>query len=195
MAQSTCTSPDCEAPVLASQRCTSHYYRWRKSLHTSRLPGSPFIFVGRIYRKKGVCHLPTCRHPAPRYCRGLCQKCFERQWRSERVEIRREQKKRWAAENPERKALVSRESWLGRYNLTVKSWNDLYDAQNGMCAVCSVPLERRGRNTHVDHDHSSGFVRGLLCRRCNRALGLLKDEERVLQGAIRYLRRSRERAA
>ena len=56
--------------------------------------------------------------------------------------------------------------------------------QNGVCAVCGV-----GGKLHVDHDHETGLVRGLLCGSCNRALGLLKDNVDSLKMAIDYLER------
>ena len=61
--------------------------------------------------------------------------------------------------------------------------------QGGKCAVCGcvgVPSATK-RFWHVDHDHATGEVRGILCPRCNRALGLFKDDVSVLMAAIRYL--------
>ncbi len=57
------------------------------------------------------------------------------------------------------------------------------EAQNGLCAMC-----RDGPAAHVDHDHVSGQVRGLLCFNCNAGLGLFKDRTVVLAAAITYLR-------
>ena len=59
----------------------------------------------------------------------------------------------------------------------------MVEAQGGTCAVCD------GKPEHVDHDHETGKVRGVLCFNCNQALGNVRDDPAVLQGLIRYLRR------
>ncbi len=58
-------------------------------------------------------------------------------------------------------------------------------AQHGVCAICQTAPA-----IHVDHDHATGAVRGLLCFRCNAALGQLADDPLVLRRAARYLERS-----
>jgi hypothetical protein len=100
---------------------------------------------------------------------------------------------RWAALPDDKKKSKSpakaREYQLkAKYGITPEDYNSLFAAQGGVCAVCSRPQGR----LHVDHDHSGGAVRGLLCGACNRALGLLKDNTGVLASAIRYLNRSKQ---
>jgi hypothetical protein len=58
-------------------------------------------------------------------------------------------------------------------------------AQHGVCAICQT-----AQAIHVDHDHRTGQIRGLLCLRCNAALGQLADDPLVLRRAARYLERS-----
>ena len=64
-------------------------------------------------------------------------------------------------------------------------------AQGGKCAICreKETRKRRGRiaRLSVDHDHSTGDIRGLLCTRCNTAIGLLEDDITLLKNAIDYL--------
>ncbi len=62
-------------------------------------------------------------------------------------------------------------------------------AQHGVCAICQTAPA-----IHVDHDHRTGQIRGLLCFRCNAALGQLADDPLVLRRAARYLERSRSSA-
>jgi hypothetical protein len=64
----------------------------------------------------------------------------------------------------------------------------MVEAQCGTCAVCDAKPE------HVDHDHKTGEVRGVLCFNCNQALGNVRDDPVVLQGLIDYLRRHRRKA-
>lgn len=58
--------------------------------------------------------------------------------------------------------------------------------QDHKCAICSDYFED-SRKLHIDHCHSSGKVRGLLCSQCNQAIGLMKDDRNILLSAIAYL--------
>jgi hypothetical protein len=71
------------------------------------------------------------------------------------------------------------------YDLTTEEYDSLLEAQEGSCAICTVPFELT--RAHVDHDHTTGHVRGLLCGSCNRGLGLLRDDKHLLARAIVYL--------
>ena len=55
--------------------------------------------------------------------------------------------------------------------------------QKGLCAICQTQLEE----SNIDHDHTTGEVRGLLCTPCNLGIGMFKDNPDVLNRAIRYL--------
>ena len=64
-------------------------------------------------------------------------------------------------------------------------------SQGGQCAVCGVTLTTGkgwGTQTHIDHDHVSGKIRGLLCARCNTSIGRLGDSVDGLMRAVEYLR-------
>lgn len=65
----------------------------------------------------------------------------------------------------------------------------LLESQGGGCAICHVVPN--GRQHHIDHDHESGIIRGLLCGPCNMALGLFKDDHTRLEAAINYLQQAR----
>ncbi len=62
----------------------------------------------------------------------------------------------------------------------------MFVAQNGVCAICSR-LNLSGRRLAVDHDHATGKVRGLLCSRCNSAIGLARESLDVLKKTVLYL--------
>ena len=72
------------------------------------------------------------------------------------------------------------------YGLSRKEHRRLLDEQNGVCAVCKLPSRRA---LCVDHCHATRQVRGLLCDKCNTALGLLGDDVRRLLAAVAYLNR------
>jgi len=73
------------------------------------------------------------------------------------------------------------------FGITEAEFDAMLAVQGGSCAVCGVEQTTDGRAFRVDHDHSTGRVRGLLCHSCNVALGLLKDDVAVLAQAIAYL--------
>lgn len=67
----------------------------------------------------------------------------------------------------------------------------LWDAQLGRCAVCACALAPLGTHyTHVDHDHCTGVLRGILCRGCNVGIGHFEDSPERLRGAAAYLENS-----
>lgn len=78
------------------------------------------------------------------------------------------------------------------YDITEEHYFTLLDEQFGCCAVCGSDDETIGGHLHVDHDHETGDIRGLLCSNCNTGLGLLQDSPEVLQSAVRYLARSKD---
>lgn len=83
-----------------------------------------------------------------------------------------------------------RKSWLSsiksKYGLTVEQWTDLLCEQQGRCEICSEPMTGH-KNVVVDHCHTTGKVRGLLCSQCNVGLGSFKDDPVRLAAAIDYL--------
>lgn len=77
------------------------------------------------------------------------------------------------------------------FGLTQTDYDAMIAVQDGLCAICRRPGEDSYKGLHIDHDHESGRVRGLLCHRCNMALGLFGDSVTVLAEAIAYLDRAR----
>lgn len=71
------------------------------------------------------------------------------------------------------------------YGLDEAGLRDMIEAQYGVCAVCQ---ERPA--AHVDHDHRTGQIRGVLCFSCNVAIGHFRDDPELMRKAIQYLERS-----
>lgn len=75
------------------------------------------------------------------------------------------------------------------YGITLEQFNAMREVQDCKCAICGKHETEAVRGIlYVDHCHTTGKVRGLLCSVCNKALGLLKDNEDYLYKAISYLR-------
>lgn len=75
-----------------------------------------------------------------------------------------------------------RNKTLRAYGLNEKSYNKMYDQQDGRCAICQQDLR-----LVVDHCHATGVVRGLLCNQCNIGLGAFYDDIDRLKSAVEYL--------
>lgn len=102
---------------------------------------------------------------------GWCRRCYETSGREAMARYRRSEK----GQN----ALL-----LRRYGITLDDYNALFAAQGGSCAVCGLPFQK---TPHIDHDHASGRVRGLLHPRCNALVA--HAESPLLASAQAYLKR------
>lgn len=78
-----------------------------------------------------------------------------------------------------------------RFSITPDHYAALLEKQESRCAICGSAHKSNARKDSlaVDHCHASGAVRGLLCHRCNTAIGLLKDDVTILEAARAYLAR------
>lgn len=80
-----------------------------------------------------------------------------------------------------------------RYGITQEVYDCLLLAQGGKCEICrTYNPGGRGSYFHVDHDHSTGAVRALLCGKCNHAIGLLRDDPEVAFSAYEYLAKHKQ---
>ena len=81
---------------------------------------------------------------------------------------------------------------LRNYNISLEEWLTLIEQQQNRCKICSTEGTKPegGTSLVVDHCHTTGRVRGLLCNNCNTALGLFQDDGSVLESALGYLKRS-----
>lgn len=73
------------------------------------------------------------------------------------------------------------------YGLSEKDYLEKISEQNNVCAICGTKQE--GKVLCVDHNHNTGKVRGLLCHNCNIGLGNFKDNPKILESAIEYLKK------
>ena len=76
------------------------------------------------------------------------------------------------------------------YGITLDDDNRMIKIQNNRCAICNgtETINRHHNNLSVDHCHATGKVRGLLCHGCNSGIGSMKDDVKLLEKAIAYLR-------
>lgn len=93
--------------------------------------------------------------------------------------------KKWRRNNPEKAKAGDRRTRLKyEYKITEEDYERILKKQKGLCAICMSEPDK----FHIDHRHSDGKVRGLLCFNCNLGLGHFKDNEYSLMKAVYYLR-------
>jgi len=91
------------------------------------------------------------------------------------------------------KTCVIEKSLIRNYGVDYTWYDKKLKEQKDTCAICTNTLEHRNNTKFcIDHNHTTGKVRGLLCSNCNTALGLLKDNTSNLNNAIQYLNKYKE---
>lgn len=107
-----------------------------------------------------------------------------RRWYKDNKESAAAAKRRYHERNPGYKAAAERRR---RYGLTEADYQQLLE-QHPACAICGTPWgSTQATGPHVDHNHTTGKVRSLLCRGCNVGIGSLKESQAILRRAIAYL--------
>lgn len=177
--KTTCRSLACDRPAITRGLCYGHYSRLRKGQEID----TPLVKA----RKRGTA---TARNELGQ---RQCLNC--KKWLPEESYV-----SSTASDGLSVNCKDCRVGYrLRRYSITTREFNQILEDQGGVCAICKGSSGKR--NFHVDHDHSccpagescGKCIRGLLCSRCNTALGLLKDEEKLLRAAIDYLRPRNEK--
>ena len=156
-------------------------------LHQSGRIVSPFKRCNKCAK---VLHLSSfSKHThAPDGKRYTCRSCSSLESRSRRLK-KPEQYSSYYHEYKRRPEVRSRvhAQAIARYGLTPNDYQVLLDSQDSQCAICGS-THSSDKKLVVDHDHVTGEVRGLLCHKCNRALGVFGDTVQGLERALRYLK-------
>lgn len=191
-----CEVPNCGRARFGHGFCNAHYKRWRKSGD----PGS-----AELRAPRGVCAVADCVRP--HRARGLCDSHYKR-WQTTGetpTTVIRPMAFRRVTGPCQRPGCGSRNTGSGycsrhysrmraliSYGLS--GWDDfdrLWSEHKGRCAICRTVLDPESRQTHVDHDHETGAVRGILCHGCNSGLGQFQDDPERLRAAVKYITGSR----
>lgn len=154
--------------------------------------------------------LASCHSSRKAHARELCRNCYDKWLREKNPRYRKMQisrAARWARENPDRYAILQqrriekdrndptfrgrkRNRYLkGKYGITQLDYEMMLKRQRGGCAICTRKPSALTKQLHVDHNHKTGKVRGLLCHQCNWYLGVIDDNRKILAKLGRYIRR------
>jgi hypothetical protein len=188
-ARRICTVEGCDRPAYYRLFCHMHYARNKKNTgHVG--PAEP---IKKRHAVDAVCKVEGCertlKSQGPRGNggggRGLCAMHYQRLVRRGHhgpADLLRKP-------NPG----VSRRDKHYRklYGMTLAEYEEMSQNQGGVCAICGEPPAEDSGRGHgvlvVDHCHTNGHVRGLLCATCNLAIGYLKDNPDILLSATQYL--------
>ncbi len=132
---------------------------------------------------------PSAPHPDNHAFPSLCTRCKQTKWSTEfHLNPNTHDGLSPHCKDCKRDHWFNHERWRmiwKLYALTKTAYLTMEDTQGGVCAICKEPCSRGVLS--VDHDHTTGKVRGLLCRDCNSGLGSFRDNPAHLSAAIRYL--------
>ena len=106
-----------------------------------------------------------------------------------KTKVYRDVQKKWVLSDYEN----NKEKYIGyslkKYGLTIENYNALKNQQDNKCMICNTHENELNQRLAVDHCHTTGIVRGLLCGPCNTSLGLLKEDENIMKNMIEYIQR------
>lgn len=146
---------------------------------------------------------PECgRDDRPKLSRNMCARCYNK-WLLANcpgfAERQKENRRQWGLKNRGRLTEYNRQQYANRpemraaqvlrrrFGMTVADYNSILTAQDGKCAICGKLASSAKRRFALDHDHSTGKVRGLLCFRCNYGIGWFQEDPARLSRASEYL--------
>lgn len=118
-------------------------------------------------------------------CKG-CELEYLRQWRKDHADVVREKHRR-----------VCRKLRLGKFNcstwkrlgivFTAAQYHNRLKQQGGVCAICRRPNPAKKKRMSLDHNHTTGQVRGIVCDRCNLMIGMVEKEPAIVTAVQEYL--------
>ena len=125
----------------------------------------------------------------------VCKAIWAREWRRNNPVLVQESQKRF---DDKRKAdpswqQKSRDRYLkSKYSISEEMYNIMFEKQFGCCAICNLHQTKLNHKLYVDHNHTTGEVRKLLCSHCNFLLGNCKEDHSILMRASQYLQETSE---
>ncbi len=118
------------------------------------------------------------------FCK-VCRRLRDKAYYASKPELGRARTNKWKSNNPEHKAKIDRRHNWKTQGINPDIAEEYYQAHHGKCDICGIIPTNKSLD--VDHCHTSGKIRGMLCRSCNTGLGQFKDSPEILQLAIAYL--------
>lgn len=155
-----------DRPAISRGMCRGCYVRFLRETPPEQRPKPITKTKPRVSRSFAKCH-PS----RPLVARGLCRECYMAEYRNKHQDIHRYE---------------TDHKLRSRYGISVDERDAIGERQRWLCALCFEP-SRNGMQLHVDHDHETGIVRGLLCAKCNWYLGKVDRDPLLLDRIRAYL--------
>lgn len=111
-----------------------------------------------------------------------------KEWLKKNFDYVAKYKKEYRVKNKEKIRIARRTRTIKEYGISVDDYNLLLASQNGMCAICCGSASEK-RTFHIDHDHITGKVRGILCHSCNTTIGFVNEDIGRLNKIIDYIKK------
>ena len=191
----TCTLPGCSHPHKARGYCQTHYMQYRRGVAPT--PG----IRSRVREKPPECSEDGCAEPVK--AKGLCKMHYQRSLRHGHTKCTTRTRpaktcylggcgNQLYAKGLCHAHYAKQRKWSA-FGIDAERYQEMLVEQNDVCAICKQPertadgLSGKTKDLAIDHDHTTGAVRALLCSSCNTALGLFQDSPVLLDAAKQYL--------
>jgi hypothetical protein len=144
------------------------------------------------------------------FCRS-CDETYQKQYYLDRSERIKERSCKWARKNKKKRLVIAMKYWdtqsvetrashnkkvvaqyrLKKFGISQEEFDAKFESQKGLCSICEQPMLAgvRKKIPCQDHNHDTGELRDLLCSSCNLLIGNCCEDEKILVGAIKYLRK------
>lgn len=127
------------------------------------------------------------KYGASSHCK-ICDFYKKKKWQEENGEKVADSNKKWRKNNKKKSYNIQRANGLrSNYKMSIEDYDNMLLQQNNQCAICKINKNKLNRKLDVDHCHTSGKVRKLLCRSCNVSLGRLNEDVFTLTNMIEYI--------
>lgn len=200
-----CRAPECNNPAIKHRTlCTKHKHRYRKNKdfdipeRVKKCENLPIEFVKDCkihgYLKFDQTNIQYSKYKDKKYKWYQCKECLS--LKKQRLYKENPEKHNKCSTNTRNKRIDKARKKNSEYYITcymdLEEHNQMVLNQDNKCKICKKKETSEHKNgktkrLSIDHNHISGKIRGLLCGKCNTALGLFKDSIRNLQSAIHYL--------
>jgi len=171
-----CSREGCDRKAYVKGECQKHYMQTYKPAWRAEHPEKELIYDRKHKKRNG----PALREKAKGY--------YYRDHEQSKARLRERNKAAYQRDPEPFRA--SRLKYV--FGITKWQYEEMFRQQEGKCAICKKDSSEETKRLAVDHCHKTGFVRGLLCSRCNTGIGQLRDDPDLLVEAACYIVKHRE---
>lgn len=121
---------------------------------------------------------------------SYCSECANKRARDNHKKIRAKDSEGWQ----EHRKKYRNRYYKNTYGITLENFEAIFQAQDCRCAIClcELDIDLDSKKAHLDHNHTTGKIREILCVRCNKGIGYLQEDIDIMESAISYLKKHSE---